>query len=167
MTNPGIPACRRTGMPGLMKARYERGFSPSSKTFTGHYCFQITFFITFAVLYKHAKSIMFRVFKKGNSFKFILLVYFHLLILSYPMVDKAFHRHLVKLKRHEISNQVSFDSPAQHCPVCEFEFYCYISNPELKATAFFTGIPVFNSPAPDNHFPRVINYFSLRAPPVA
>lgn len=108
---------------------------------------------------------MFRISRKANKNNLILLVYMHLLLLSYPILDKAFHHHLVDLHRHEVSNQVSFDHPEQHCPICDFEFYSFISTPQLKAAVSFTGIPIFNSPEPENHFPRVINYFSLRAPP--
>ena len=104
--------------------------------------------------------------RKQYRNNFILLIGFHLALIAYPLVSKTLHVHH-KENAQEVSEtgQPEFDLPADFCPIYNFEFYNFVSSPKLEAQVFFTGIPVYNSPAPEKHFPRVINYFSLRAPP--
>lgn len=104
--------------------------------------------------------------KKQYRNNFILLIVFHLALIAYPLVSKTLHNHHKTNDQQSIlDNQPAFNLPADFCPIYNFEFYHFVSSPQLEAVVFFTGIPVYNSPAPDNHFPRIINYFSLRAPP--
>ena len=107
-----------------------------------------------------AKKIRYR----GN---FILLIVFHLMLIAYPLVSKTVHVHHNENGHHLLSGQIAFNHPEDFCPIYNFEFYSFVSTPLIKAAVFWAGIPVCNSPAPHSRYARIINHFSLRAPPVA
>jgi len=81
------------------------------------------------------------------------------------MVDKAFHWHAAGYSHYELSKHDSFRQPTKDCPICDFEFFSFITGPQFREVANFTGVPVYNAPAPGPGYSRLINYFSLRAPP--
>jgi hypothetical protein len=95
----------------------------------------------------------------------LLLAFIHLLLFAYPLVSKTFHGHHGDHIQDEHSHVLSFDQPEESCPVCDFEFYRFVNAPQWHPNNFFASIPVYNSPAPNAKYPRLIHYFSLRAPP--
>ena len=97
----------------------------------------------------------------------IRLVVIHLLLLVYPLVSKTIHVHHGKLQHHDISNNLCLENPKEFCPVCDFEFYNFVPSTQQIHFIALRIIPVYNSPAPHIGHNQFVNYFSLRAPPIA
>ncbi len=97
----------------------------------------------------------------------IRLIFIHLLLLVYPLVSKTIHVHHEKPVHHEFLVQVCFDQPEEICPVCDFEFLNFIPSAEQTVSDTQFIIPVKISPAPHIGHHQFVEYFSLRAPPVA
>jgi len=89
------------------------------------------------------------------------------LLLAYPLVGKTIHVHHHELFHHNDSSNTCFDQSEESCPVCNFEFYSFIPSTQITTFLALQNIPIHNSPTPEICYGQVINYFSLRAPPVA
>jgi hypothetical protein len=88
-------------------------------------------------------------------------------MLLYPLASKTFHVHSYEHASKEFSEAKCIDQLEKHCPVCDFEFYSFVSTDTQPVTVDSHIIPVFNSPEPFARFVIFIPYFSLRAPPSA
>jgi hypothetical protein len=105
--------------------------------------------------------------KAKNRNNLIRLIFVHLLLLSYPLVSKTLHVHHGEEMHHEFSAHAYFDLPKESCQVCDFEFYNFIPTQPIITPVALQKISVHNTPAPQAVFVPFIQYFSLRAPPVA
>ncbi|MDD2305455.1 MAG: hypothetical protein PHP53_12210 [Prolixibacteraceae bacterium] len=105
--------------------------------------------------------------KRKNRNNLIRLIFVHLLLLAYPLVSKTFHVHHGERISHGFSTCASVDKPEDSCPVCDFEFYNFVPAASNAVLVSQHCISVYNSPDPQAAFIPFINYFSLRAPPVA
>jgi hypothetical protein len=97
----------------------------------------------------------------------IRLIFIHLLLLAYPLFSKTLHAHQQERAHRVFSLATCIDKPEELCPVCDSEFYNFITS---SPTTTFFGLPnfqIYNSPAPRVAFIQNAKYFSLRAPPVA
>jgi hypothetical protein len=97
----------------------------------------------------------------------IRLIFVHLLLLAYPLVSKTLHVHHGEEIHHDFSAHVCFDQPEESCPVCDFEFYNFVPSQSIITSVALHTIPVDNSPTTQIAFVPFLQYFSLRAPPVA
>jgi len=97
----------------------------------------------------------------------IILIFIHLLLITYPLVSKTIHGHLEVNFAHEFSNNLLFEQTEDSCSVCNFEFYSFIASNSLITTVYVQTFPVINTPLTQIHVGKIINYFSLRAPPIA
>jgi len=97
----------------------------------------------------------------------IRLIFVHLLLLAYPLVSKTLHVHHEEGMHHEFSAHACFNQPEDFCPVCDFEFYNFVPSQPIITPVALQRISVQNTPAPQAVFVPIIQYFSLRAPPVA
>jgi len=97
----------------------------------------------------------------------IRLIFLHLLLLAYPLVDKTLHVHHGERTIHEFSVNTCFELPENLCPVCDFEFYNFVPSQEIIASVALQSISVHNTPEPQVASIPFFQYFSLRAPPVA
>jgi len=97
----------------------------------------------------------------------IRLIFVHLLLLVYPLVSKTFHVHHGEEVHHNFSSNACFDRTEDFCPVCDFEFYNFVPSQPITTSVALQSISVYNTPAPQTVFVPFIQYFSLRAPPIA
>ena len=95
------------------------------------------------------------------------LVFVHLLLLAYPLISKTTHVHHREGIHHRLATNICFDQPEDFCAVCDFEFYNFVPAQLNKTSVAQESISLFNALAPEASFVPFLQYFSLRAPPVA
>jgi hypothetical protein len=98
--------------------------------------------------------------------KLSLLILIHLLLLWYPQMIKSVHVHHDEHVCCHHDHGVSFDTPEDPCPVCDFEFVSFIENSPTRLQVVLPGSQVIDFPSPENPNSFQLFYFSLRAPPV-
>jgi len=97
----------------------------------------------------------------------IRLIFVHLLLLAYPLVSKTLHVHHGEGVHHQLASNTCFELPEDFCPVCDFEFYNFVPSTSISFFVAQHLISVYNTPAPQAAYIPFVQYFSLRAPPVA
>jgi len=97
----------------------------------------------------------------------IKLVTLHLLLLAYPLISKTFHVHHGSHYFHEFSATENIDRTEDPCPVCDFEFYNFISATPAYHFEAQSVVNIYIDPIPEIVFTPIVRYFSLRAPPIA
>jgi len=105
--------------------------------------------------------------KNNYRINILTLIFAHLLLIAYPLVSKTIHVHQGGNVHPEFSAIICIEQTEDICPVCNFEFYYFIASNPLTAIVYLQTLPVVNTPIRQIHFGRIINYYSLRAPPVA
>jgi len=105
--------------------------------------------------------------RKRNRNNFIGLAVVHLLLLIYPLISKTVHVHHGELAQFEFTDHQSFSNLKEICPIYNFEFYNFVATGLPASITYLKSIPVYNAPENSIRFVPVVNYFSLRAPPVA
>lgn len=109
------------------------------------------------------KPIMKRKFRNN----LIVVVVLHLLLLAYPLISKTFHVHHGSPHHHEFTTSENIDRTEDPCPVCDFEFYNFISTTPAHHFEAQSVIKIYLNPIPEIVFTPLVRYFSLRAPPIA
>jgi len=105
--------------------------------------------------------------KRKHRNNLIRLIFVHLLLLAYPLVSKTFHVHHAEGVHHQLSTNTCFNQPEDSCPVCDFEFYNFVPSTSISTFVAQHRISVYNTPVPQAAYIPFIQFFSLRAPPVA
>jgi len=97
----------------------------------------------------------------------IRLIFIHLLLFAYPLASKTFHVHHSGKVYHEFSAHAGFEQTEDSCPVCDFEFYNFVSAKIVNTVVVQHCISAYKTPPFFAVFVPFFQYFSLRAPPVA
>jgi hypothetical protein len=105
--------------------------------------------------------------KIKNRNNLIRLIFVHLVLLAFPLVSKTFHVHHEEGMHHQLSTNIFFDLPEDPCPVCNFEFYNFVPDTSISIFVAQPHISVHNTPVRQVAYIPFIQFFSLRAPPVA
>ena len=83
------------------------------------------------------------------------------------MVSKTIHVHHGGNVHHEFTVANCFEQTEDVCQVCNFEFYYFIASNPITTIVYLQTFPLVNTHLKQIYFGQIINYFSLRAPPVA
>lgn len=95
----------------------------------------------------------------------IVAVVLHLLLLAYPLISKTFHVHHGSHHYHEFTTSEAIECAEGPCPVCDFEFYNFVSTTPEHHFEAQSVIKIYIDPIPEIVFTPLVRYFSLRAPP--
>jgi len=105
--------------------------------------------------------------RNNYRINFITLIFAHLLLIAYPLVSKTIHVHHGAMVYHEFSSANCIDQTEDVCQVCNFEFYYFIASNPITTVVYLQTFPLVNTPVKQRYFGQIINYFLLRAPPIA
>lgn len=86
-------------------------------------------------------------------------------LLAYPGVVKSFHTHHDQVTNGAYSCATEFHPQEKPCPVCDFEFVSFISEPQVHIDYFSFSFRIVILEKTDEAFLEFPDYFSLRAPP--
>jgi hypothetical protein len=64
---------------------------------------------------------------KKDNINITILVFFHLLVFTFPFTVKHLHHHKTQNIYHQVTGQKLLSQAEIPCPVCKFEFVSFIS----------------------------------------
>jgi hypothetical protein len=100
---------------------------------------------------------------------FFLLVFFHLFLFTYPILDKAVHLHTHDRtgEKNLCTGSPVLSAHEEDCPICDFHFFNFVTAPPLKTTICLTNFSVLQTLSTSRSYASLFHYFLLRAPPVS
>lgn len=87
------------------------------------------------------------------------------ILIAYPGIVKSFHTHQDQVTNGAYSCATEFHPQEKPCPVCDFEFVSFISEPPAHIDYFPFTFRIVNHEKAEQTFLEFPDYFSLRAPP--
>jgi hypothetical protein len=87
------------------------------------------------------------------------------ILIAYPGIVKSFHTHHDPITNGSYSCATEYHPQEKPCPVCDFEFVSFISEPPVHIDYFPYSFSIVNLEKTEEAFLEFPDYFSLRAPP--
>jgi hypothetical protein len=87
------------------------------------------------------------------------------ILIAYPGIVKSFHAHHDLITNGSFSCATEYHAQEKPCPVCDFIFVSFISEPPVHVDYFPFTFRIVNQDQAEQTFLEFPGYFSLRAPP--